>query len=117
LRRTAFLPGYGGAGAIGLPIDTPDFTPGSLHKTIPATGRCILQYVLFSSEFKQIDPLTIIGNIRKLQAQIFLRSGIEQLDIALVKDTLIREGMNLEFRTELFNASITLNLPAGWEHH
>jgi hypothetical protein len=25
-------------------------------------------------------------------------------DIALLKDTAIKEGMNLEFRTELFNA-------------
>jgi adenylosuccinate synthase len=36
-------------------------------------------------------------------------------DIALLKDTLIREGMNLEFRTELFNAfnHTQFNTPDG----
>jgi len=98
--------GTGGAGAIGLPIDTPDFTPGSLHKNDPRNKTVpYFNTSLFSSEFKQIDPLTIIGGtLGNSRRRFFSGPGLNNWDIALLKDTLIREGMNLEFRTELFNA-------------
>jgi hypothetical protein len=98
--------GTGGAGAIGLPIDTPDFTPGSLHKNDPRNGTVpYFNTSLFSSEFKQIDPVTIIGGtLGNSRRRFFSGPGLNNWDIALLKDTLIREGMNLEFRTELFNA-------------
>jgi hypothetical protein len=98
--------GTGGAGAIGLPIDTPNFTPGSLHKNDPRNGTVpYFNTSLFSSEFKQIDPVTIIGGtLGNSRRRFFSGPGLNNWDIALLKDTLIREGMNLEFRTELFNA-------------
>jgi len=105
--------GTGGAGAIGLPIDTPNFTPGSLQISDPRSGKPYFNTSLFSSE---INPVTqtggTLGNSRR---RFFSGPGLNNWDIALLKDTLIREGMNLEFRTELFNAfnHTQFNTPDG----
>jgi hypothetical protein len=90
------LLGTAGAGAISLPIDTPDYTSGSLQFSDPRSGRPYFNNSLFSPE-----QLGSLGNSRR---RFFSGPGINNWDMALLKDTLIREGMNLEFRAELFNA-------------
>jgi hypothetical protein len=105
--------GTGGAGAIGLPIDTPNFTPGSLQISDPRSGKPYFNTSLFSSE---INPVTLTGGtLGNSRRRFFSGPGLNNWDIALLKDTLIREGMNLEFRTELFNAfnHTQFNTPDG----
>jgi len=91
------LLGTAGAGAISLPIDTPGFTEGSLQISDPRSATTpYFNTALFSPE-----ALGTLGNARR---RFFSGPGINNWDIALLKDTLIKEGMNLEFRAELFNA-------------
>ncbi len=92
----ASLLGTAGAGAISLPIDTPDVTPGSLQISDPRSGRPYFNNSLFTPE-----QLGSLGNARR---RFFSGPGINNWDMALLKDTLIKEEMNLEFRAELFNA-------------
>jgi hypothetical protein len=87
--------GTGGAGAISLPIDRPNFTPGSLNISNPRSGA-YFNTSLFSPE----QP----GQLGNSSRRFFSGPGLNNWDMALLKDTAIREGMNLEFRTELFNA-------------
>jgi hypothetical protein len=90
------LLGTSSAGAIGLPVDTPNYTPGSLHFTDPRSGQPYFNTSLFSPE-----GLGTLGNSRR---RFFAGPGLNNWDMALLKDTAIKEGMNLEFRVELFNA-------------
>jgi hypothetical protein len=90
------LLGTSGAGAISLPVDTPEYTPGSLNFTNPRSGSPYFNTALFS-----LEPLGQVGNS---QRRFFAGPGINNWDIAIMKDTAIKEGMNLEFRAELFNA-------------
>jgi hypothetical protein len=90
------LLGTSSAGAISLPVDTPNYTPGSLHITDPRTGLPYFNTSLFSPE--------TIGTLGSARRRFFSGPGLNNWDMALLKDTLIREGMNLEFRAELFNA-------------
>jgi hypothetical protein len=90
------LLGTSGAGAISLPVDTPEYTPGSLNFTNPRTGVPYFNTALFSPE-----PLGQEGSSPR---RFFGGPGINNWDIAIMKDTSIKEGINLEFRAELFNA-------------
>lgn len=90
------LLGTSSAGAISLPVDTPNFTPGSLNITNPRSGLPYFNTSLFSPE--------TIGTLGTAKRRFFSGPGLNNWDAALLKDTLIREGMNLEFRAELFNA-------------
>lgn len=90
------LLGTSSAGAISLPVDTPNFTPGSLNIADPRSGQPYFNTSLFSPE--------TLGTLGTARRRFFSGAGLNNWDIALLKDTLIKEGMNLEFRTELFNA-------------
>jgi hypothetical protein len=90
------LLGTSSAGAISLPVDTPNFTPGSLNISDPRSGQPYFNTSLFSLE--------TIGTLGTARRRFFSGPGLNNWDIALLKDTLIKEGVNLEFRTELFNA-------------
>jgi hypothetical protein len=90
------LLGTSGAGAISLPVDTPNYTPGSLNITDP---RSLLPY--FNTSLFSPETLGQLGTARR---RFFAAPGLNNWDLALLKDTAIKEGMNLEFRAELFNA-------------
>jgi hypothetical protein len=96
------LLGLSGSGPIWIPIDTPDFTPGPLSFTDPrttdASGRRVPYFntALFSQA-----PLGYEGTAGR---RFFHGPGINNWDMAVLKDTKLREGMNLEFRAEFFNA-------------
>ncbi|MCU1308295.1 MAG: Oar protein, partial [Acidobacteriaceae bacterium] len=90
------LLGTSGAGAISLPVDTPNFTPGSLNISDPRSGKPYFNTSLFT-----VENLGTLGTARR---RFFSGPGLNNWDIALLKDTTIKEGVNLEFRTELFNA-------------
>lgn len=90
------LLGTAGAGAISLPVDTPNYMPGQLNITDPRSRKPYFNTSLFSPE-----P---IGQLGTSSRRFFAGPGLNNWDIALLKDTAIKEGMNLEFRAELFNA-------------
>ena len=78
-------------------MDTPNFTPGSLSISDPRSAqKPYFNTSLFSPE--------IVGTLGNSQRRFFSGPGLNNWDMALLKDTAIREGMNLEFRAELFNA-------------
>jgi hypothetical protein len=77
--------------------DEPDFTPGViLSNTNPRDGRAYFNTSLFSEE-----PLGGQGTSGR---RFFHGPGINDWDIALVKDLRLTESKRLEFRGELFNA-------------
>jgi hypothetical protein len=90
------LLGTGGAGAISLPVDTPNYTPGSLHFTDPRLQQPYFNTSLFSPETE--------GQLGTARRRFFAAPGLNNWDIALLKDTTIAEEMRLEFRAEFFNA-------------
>jgi len=89
--------GTSGSGPISLPIDTPSFTPGSIHTGDPRVGA----KPYFNTALFAVEPLGQLGNARR---RFFSGPGLNNWDMALLKDTAIKEGVNLEFRAELFNA-------------
>jgi hypothetical protein len=91
------LLGTAGAGAIGLPIDTPNFTPGSLHISDVRSG----QQPYFSPALFSLEAVGQLGNSSR---RFFAGPGLNNWDMALLKDTAITESTKLEFRVELFNA-------------
>ncbi len=93
----ASMLGTNSAGAISLPIDTPNFTPGSLRISDPRSN----QVPYFNPSLFTPEAPGTLGNARR---RFFSGPGLNNWDIALLKDTLIKEGVNLEFRAELFNA-------------
>jgi hypothetical protein len=111
----ASLLGTSGAGAISLPIDIPNFAGSSVHVGDPRKGAVpYFDTSLFSPEgdVPNDSNLGILGNSRR---RFFSGPGLNNWDMALLKDTMIKEGMNLEFRAELFNAfnHAQFNLPDG----
>jgi hypothetical protein len=90
------LLGTSGSGPIQLPIDTPNYTPGSLGFNNPRSGKPYFNTSLFSQE-----PLGQLGSAPR---RFFHGPGINNWDIAIEKDTKITEGTSVEFRSEFFNA-------------
>jgi hypothetical protein len=78
------------------PIDLPDFTPGKiLQTTNPRQGGTYFNTALFTDE-----ALGTIGNAGR---RFFHGPGLNNWDMALLKDTKITDSKNLEFRFEAFN--------------
>jgi len=79
------------------PIDLPNFTPGPiLQTTDPRKGGTYFNTALFSPEL----PLGTFGTARR---RFFHGPGLNNWDLALLKDTKITESKSLEFRFEAFN--------------
>lgn len=78
------------------PIDLPEISAGQiLNNTNPRTGEAYFNVGLFSPE-----PLGQIGNTRR---RFFHGPGLNNWDLALLKDTKFTESKSLEFRAEAFN--------------
>ena len=91
------LLGTSSAGAIGLPIDTPNYTPGSLNISDVRSGT----KPFFNTDLFSQEELGQLGNSSR---RFFSGPGLNNWDIALLKDTAITETVKLQFRVELFNA-------------
>jgi hypothetical protein len=89
------LTGTTSAGPNNNGIDTPNFTPGPLNFTNPRSGQPYFNPSLFTSE-----QLGQLGNARR---RFFRGPGINNWDMALLKDFTVRERMHIEFRAEFFN--------------
>jgi hypothetical protein len=86
-----------GTAGTSAPIDLPDFTPGGsiLQTTNPRKGGTYFNTALFSDE-----PLGQIGNAKR---RFFYGPGLNNWDMALLKDTRLTESKTLQFRFEAFN--------------
>ena len=77
-------------------VDLPNYTPGKiLNNTNPRSGQPYFNVFLFSQE-----PLGQIGNSRR---RFFHGPGLNNWDMALLKNTKLTESKTLEFRFEAFN--------------
>ena len=79
----------------GYPIDTPNFTPGNLQHNNPRSGQAYFNPSLFTPE--------AIGQVGTAARRFFHGPGLNNFDIALLKDTHITESKLLELRFEWFN--------------
>jgi hypothetical protein len=78
------------------PIDLPDFQPGKIYvNKNPRSGQPYFNAALFSEE-----PLGSIGNSPR---RFFHGPGLNNWDMAILKNTRITESKSLEFRFEAFN--------------
>jgi Carboxypeptidase regulatory-like domain len=91
------LTGTGFGGPIVLPVDTPNFSGGSVGKTDPRNNP--LHYFFDITKFSQ-SAIGVEGNANR---RFFHGPGINNWNMALKKITPIRESLSLEFRAELFN--------------
>jgi hypothetical protein len=84
-------------GPTGNGVDTPNFTPGNLQFNNPRSGLPYFNTSLFTPE--------AIGQLGTASKRFFHGPGINNWDIALLKDTHITENKLLQFRLEFFNIS------------
>jgi hypothetical protein len=84
-------------GPITLPVDTPNFNGGSVGIVDPrkSTGRFYFNPAAFSQ--------ATLGSEGTARRRFFHGPGVNDWDIALLKDTHVTEGIDLEFRAEFFN--------------
>lgn len=83
-------------GANAVPVDVPNYTPGHiLGDTNPRHGNAYFNTGLFTPE-----ALGVLGNARR---RFFHGPGLNNFDMALLKDTKITESKELQFRAEAFN--------------
>jgi hypothetical protein len=91
------LTGTGFGGPIVLPVDTPNFSGGSVGKTDPRNNP---NHYFFNIEKFSQSGLGVQGNANR---RFFHGPGINNWNMAVKKITPIRESLSLEFRAELFN--------------
>lgn len=78
-------------------VDTPEFTPGNLQiNTNPRNGRTAFNNVLFS--------LPALGQLGSASRRFFYGPGINNFDLALLKNVHLTESKSLQLRLEAFNA-------------
>jgi Carboxypeptidase regulatory-like domain len=83
-------------GATSDNVDVPNFTPGKiLNNTNPRSGQTYFNTSLFS-----LEPLGQLGNANR---SFFHGPGINNFDVAILKDFAITESKTVEFRAESFN--------------
>jgi hypothetical protein len=89
------LTGTNGTGCCAGSEDVPNFTPGSLDFTNPRSGNPYFNTALFSRE--------MLGQLGDSDRRFFHGPGINNFDMAMVKDMHITESMAFEIRAEFFN--------------
>jgi len=78
-------------------VDTPDVAPGNLAlSTNPRNGRPAFNTALFS--------LPALGQMGTVAARYFSGPGIDNFDLALMKDVHFTESKWMQFRLETFNS-------------
>ena len=78
-------------------VDTPNVAPGNLEtNTNPRNGRPAFNAALFS--------LPSLGQLGTASSRYFYGPGIDNFDLALMKNLHLRESKWIELRVEAFNA-------------
>jgi len=85
------------AGPLPLGVDTPDFAGGSVHTLDPRKSP---NHQYFDTGKFSPEPLGQLGTSRR---RFFAGPGINNINVALAKNTRFGDRYNLEFRAELFN--------------
>jgi hypothetical protein len=80
-----------------LPVDTPDFAGGSLGIIDPRTSP---NHFYFNTS---VFTSSAIGQEGNSPRRFFHGPGINNWDVALLKDTQLTERVGLQFRAEFFN--------------
>jgi hypothetical protein len=76
-------------------IDVPNVVPGSLNFTDPRSGQPYFNTSLFTSEQ--------LGQLGNSWRRFFRGPGINNWDMALLKEFAVNERVHFEFRAEFFN--------------
>ena len=84
-----------GTSGIGGDVDVPNFAGGSLNRTNPRSGLPYFNTALFSTE--------ALGQFGDANRRFFHGPGLNNFDMALVKDLRLTETKSFEFRAEWFN--------------
>jgi len=80
-------------------VDTPYYIPGNLKtNTNPRNGSVAFNTALFPS-----DVTPYLGQLGNAPRRFFYGPGLDNFDMSLQKEILIREGNMLQFRVEAFN--------------
>ena len=85
------------AGPLPIGMDTPLFIGTSIHKENPRSGGIIAPF--FDASQFVTEPIGTLGSRRRF----FHGPGLNNWDMALLKDTRLTETTRLQFRAEFFN--------------
>ena len=96
------LLGTGFGGPITLTVDTPDLV-APVKKLDPRSGQCPGSSGSFFFFCPSSFTLPALGHEGTANRRFFHGPGINNWDVAFLKDTKITERVNLQFRGELFN--------------
>ncbi len=89
------LLGTSSTGPNGTEVDTPNYTPGNLNFKNPRSGLPYFNTSLFSQE--------AIGQLGTANKRFFHGPGLNNWDLALLKDLHLTESKLSQFRFEFFN--------------
>ena len=100
------LLGTPNGGGVGM-LDEPNWTPGPLDYKNPRSGQAYFNTALFSEE--------ALGQLGTASKRFFHGPGLNNWDLALLKDLRLTEATKLEFRGEFFNIfnHAQFGLPVG----
>src|SRR5208337_2455929 len=84
------------AGPLPIGMDTPLFTGTSIHKKSPRSSSTA---PFFDASQFVTEPIGTLGSRRRF----FHGPGLNNWDMALLKDTRLSETAKLQFRAEFFN--------------
>ena len=79
----------------GYSVDLPNYTPGNLQYNNPRSGQAYFNTALFSEEG--------VGELGTAARRFFHGPGLNNWDMAVMKDTHLTESKVLQFRFEFFN--------------
>lgn len=98
------------SGTFSDPIDEPSYADNGSHLFVNRNPRSQQPY--FNPNYFVPEPLGQVGNVMR---RFFTGPGINNSDMALVKDTAIAETKQLQFRAEAFNVfnHAQFNNPSG----
>jgi hypothetical protein len=93
-------------------IDIPSYNPGNGPLFINKNPRNSAGQPYFNPNYFTTEPLGQVGNAMR---RYFVGPGINNFDMALLKDTKITEGVQAQFRAEAFNIfnHAQFNNPSG----
>ncbi len=93
-------------------IDIPSYNPGNGPLFINKNPRNSAGEPYFNPNYFTTEPLGQVGNAMR---RYFVGPGINNFDMALLKDTKITEGVQAQFRAEAFNIfnHAQFNNPSG----
>jgi hypothetical protein len=88
------------SGTFAATIDVPSYNPGNGPLFINKNPRNSAGQPYFNPNYFQPEPIGQVGNVMR---RYFSGPGINNFDIALLKDTQITERTAVQFRAEAFN--------------